>query len=120
MSTKPNIVYKFIDLIINNKKVYNIVLIIYIQDIFSFIYSVHKKIGVKRDYPGLDYNINNFKTGAKVAIEFQINSQNFKTTKKIDIVKIYLFRFLKVYLVDKPIKKTISIPEKQFKEITSE
>lgn len=82
------------------------------QDIFSFIYNVHEKMRVKRDYPDLNHNVDNFKVGVKVAIKFQINLQNFKTTKKIDTIKTYFFRLVEVYLIDEPNKKPISILKK--------
>lgn len=96
-----------IDLIINNKNVYNIVQIIYIQDIFLFIYNIHEKIEIKKDYLDPSYNINNLKVGIKVVVEFKINLQNFKVIKKIDIIKTYLFYLLKIYLIDKLNKKII-------------
>lgn len=48
-----------------------------------------------------------------MAVEFQVNSKNFKTSKKIDAVKAYLFYLLGVYLVDNPSNESISNPKKR-------
>lgn len=61
---------KLINLIINNKKIYDIVQIIYIQNKFSFTPNIYKKIKNKKDYLDLNYKINNFKARLKVAIKF--------------------------------------------------
>lgn len=57
-------------------------------------------MGVEKKYSNLDYNVKNFKAEVKVTVEFQVNFGYFKASKKIDIVKTYLFCLLKVYLVD--------------------
>ena len=48
-----------------------------------------------------------------MAEEFQINSKNFKASKRIDTVKTNLFRLLEVYMVDNPSNETISISKKR-------
>ncbi len=48
-----------------------------------------------------------------MAVEFQILSCNLKTSKKVDVVKTYLFWLLRVYLVDDPMHSTISTPNKR-------
>ncbi len=48
-----------------------------------------------------------------MVVEFQILSRNFKTSKKVDAVKAYLFQLLGVYLVDDPIHSTMSTPNKR-------
>lgn len=68
---------------------------------------MREKTGVKRDYLRPGHDVDNFKAIARVAIEFQINSQNFKATKKINTVKAYLFRLLGVYLVDELSKEAV-------------
>ena len=68
---------------------------------------------VDKDYSNLGHNVDNFKIGAKVAMEFQINSRNFKASKKIDAIKAHLFRLLGVYLVDNPSNETMSTPKKR-------
>lgn len=66
-----------------------------------------------RDYLNLNYGVDNFKTGAKVVVEFQVNSRNFKASKKIEPIKIYLFCFLGIYLIDNPSNKTMLTPKKR-------
>lgn len=48
----------------------------------------------------LRYDIDNFKSGITVVVVFQILSYNFKTSKKVDTIKVYLFRLLEVYLIN--------------------
>lgn len=99
--TKPDKVQDLMDLISNNKKVYNIVQALYIQDIFLFTYDICDEVGVDENYPNPGHDVDNFNAGAKVAMEFQVNSRNFKASKKIDVVKAYLFYFLGIYLKSK-------------------
>lgn len=35
-----------------------------------------------------------------IVLQFQIQSQNFKTSKKIDAIKAYFFKLLGMYFVD--------------------
>lgn len=110
--TKPNKVQDLIDLISDDEEVYNIIQAIYIQETFSFPYNVCEKTRVDRNYPNLGHDFDNFKVGAKVAVGFQVNSKNFKASKKIDVVKAYSFRLLGVYLVDDLSNETMLTPEK--------
>lgn len=57
-------------MILDGKKVHNIIQAIYIQDILFLIYNVCEKAGVKEDYPNPGHDINNFKARTKMAIEF--------------------------------------------------
>lgn len=84
---KPNNVQDLINLILNNKKIYDIVQVIYIQDTFFFTYNICEKAEIEENYQNPRHNIDNFKARAKLAIEFQINFRNFKTNKKINTVK---------------------------------
>lgn len=68
---------------------------------------------VKGNYLDLGYDVNDFKAGATIAVEFQLILRNFKTSKKINVIKVYLFRLLGVYLMDNPVLSTMSMPEKQ-------
>ncbi len=43
------------------------------------------------DFPNPGHNIDNFKVEAIIAIKFQILLLNFKTSKKIDTMRTYLF-----------------------------
>lgn len=86
--------------------------IIYFQDTFPFIYDVKGSADINSNYPDPRYNVDNFKSGATVAIEFQILLRNFKASKKVDVVKAYSFRLLGVYFIDDPMHSTISTPEK--------
>ncbi len=62
------------------------------------------------DDPG--HNVDDFKARATMAVKFQILLYNFKASKKVDVVKAYLFRLLGVYLIDDPIHSTMSTPNK--------
>ena len=54
------------------------------------------------DYPDPGHDVEDFRAGSAVAVEFQIHSRNFKATKKTDATKAYSFRLLGVYLIDEP------------------
>ncbi len=86
---------------------------IYFQDTFLFTYNVRESADMSSDFPDPGHNVDNFKGVAIVAVEFQILSRNFKASKKIDVVKAYLFRLLEMYLVDDPIHSTISTLNKR-------
>lgn len=64
------------------------------------------------DFLNLGHNIDNFKAKATIAEEFQILLYNFKTSKKIDVVKAYLFWLFGVYLVNHPIYSIMSTSNK--------
>ena len=72
-----------------------------------------KSVKVKSDYSDLGYDVNDFKAGARVAVEFQIVLRNFRISKKIDAVKAYSFQLLGVYLIDELTNGTILSPENQ-------
>ncbi len=86
---------------------------IHFQDTFPFIYDVRESADVRSDFPDPGHDVDDFKGGATVAVEFQILLRNFKASKKIDAVKAYSFRLLGVYLVDDPIHSTMSMPNKR-------
>lgn len=86
---------------------------IHFQDTFPFTYDVRGSADVDSDYPDPGHDVDDFKSGATVAVEFQILSRNFKASKKVDAVKAYSFRLLGVYLVDDPMHSTMSTPEKR-------
>ena len=69
---------------------------------------------MEENYLNPGHDIDDFKAGERVAVEFQVNSRNFKASKKTDTVKSYLFRLLGVYLVHDPSSKTMSTPEKHY------
>lgn len=69
------------------EKAQDVVRTIYQQDTFSFSYD-----NININFSNLEYNVNGFKSGAIVVVEFQIMLHNFKVYKKIDIVKAYLFQ----------------------------
>ncbi len=48
-----------------------------------------------------------------MTVEFQILLRNFKASKKVDAIKAYLFRLLRMYLVDDPMHSTMSTPNKR-------
>lgn len=82
---------------------------IYLQNTFLLTYNVCKSTKVKDNYPDSRHNVNKFKEGVIIAVEFQLVLRNFKASKKINIVKNYLFRFFGVYLIDKLILSTMSM-----------
>ena len=112
-STRPEKVEELIELITDDEEVRDIVQAIHLQDTFPFTYDVRKSAKVKGDYPDPGHDVDDFKAGARVAVEFQIVSRNFKASKRIDAVKAYSFRLLGVYLIDEPTNSTISTPEKR-------
>lgn len=85
---------------------------IYFQDIFPFTYDVWGLADINSDYFNPKYNVNNFKLGAIMAVEFQILLQNFKVSKKVDVVKIYSFCLLGVYFVNDSMHSIMSTLEK--------
>lgn len=110
--TRPNKVEKLIQLIKNDKEAWDIVKTIYFQDKFPFTYNIWRLVNINTNYPNLRHNVNNFKSGAKMAIEFQIMSQNFKASKKMNTVKAYLFQLLKVYFVNNQVYSIMLILNK--------
>ncbi len=82
--------------------------IIHFQETFLFTYDVLELLDVSNDFSDPRYNIDNFIARMIVVVKFQILLLNFKDSKKIDVVKAYSFRLLRVYLVDDPIHSTIS------------
>lgn len=80
-------------MILDHKEIHDIVQTIYIQNTFVFNYNVYKKAGVKKENSNPDYNVNKFKDGTKMAIEFQVNFKNFKASKKINSEKYICFAF---------------------------
>ena len=99
-SSRPDKVEELIQLIADDEEARDLVRTIYFQDTFPFTYDVRRSADVNSDYPNPGHNVDNFKSGATVAVEFQILSRNFKASKKVDAVKAYSFRLLGVYLVD--------------------
>lgn len=73
-SKRPDKVEELIQLIANAEKARDVIRTIHFQDIFSFIYDVKGLADVNSNYLVLEYNINDFKSSATVAIEFQILS----------------------------------------------
>lgn len=112
-STRSEKVEELIELITDDEEVRDIVQAIHLQDTFSFTYDVRKSAKVKGDYPDPGHDVDDFKAGARVAVEFQIVSRNFKASKRINAVKAYFFRLLGVYLIDEPTNSTMSTPEKR-------
>lgn len=110
-STRPDKVEKLIQLTINNDKTQDMAKTIYFQDIFQFTFDIQGSIDVKSNYSDLEYNVNDFKSDAIVPIKFQILLQNFKMSKKIDGVKVYLFYLLEVYLINNLIHSAMLTPE---------
>lgn len=86
---------------------------IYFQDIFLFTYDVRGSADVNSNYPDLGYDIDNCKLGATMTVEFQILLQNFKASKKVDVIKAYSFRLLGVYFVDNLVHSTMSTLKKR-------
>lgn len=47
----------------------------------------------------LGMTVTSSKIGLKMAVKFQIMSRNFKAFKKVDIIKVYSFCLMGVYLI---------------------
>lgn len=95
MSTKPGKVKKLINFINNNNKSKNIAQNLYKLDTFLFTYNIQKDVRVRSNHLNPGYNINNFKTKARVIVKFQLHSRNFKATKKQTQPKLTFFIILK-------------------------
>ena len=106
-SIRPDRVEELIQLIADDEEARDVVKTIYFQDIFPFTYDMWGLADINSNYSDPRYNVNDFKSGAIVAIEFQILSQNFKASKKVDAIKAYSFRLLEVFLVDDPMHSII-------------
>lgn len=87
LSTRQDKIQEPIELIGNDKKAQDIAKAIHFQDIFPFTYNVWEFVEVTSNFPDSRHDINDFKLGAIVAIEFEILSHNFKASKHIDVVK---------------------------------
>ncbi len=111
-STRPDNVQELIELISDDKEALDVVRTIHFQDNFPFMYDIRESANVSSDFPDPGHDVDDFKAGATVAVEFQILSRNFKASKKVDAVKAYSFRLLGVYLVDDPMHSTMSTPNK--------
>lgn len=91
-STRLEKVEDLIRLVTGNEEVRDIVQAIHIQDTSLFTYDVRMSADVNGVYPDPKHNVDNFKARARVAVEFQLLSRNFKASRKIDAVKDYSFR----------------------------
>ncbi len=112
-STRPNNVQELIKLISDDKEDLDVIRTMHFQDTFQFTYDVRESANVSNDFPDPGHDVDDFKAGATVVVEFQILSRNFKTSKKVDVVKAYSFRLLGVYFVDDPMHSTMSTPNKR-------
>lgn len=86
---------------------------IYWQDTILFIYDIWKSADVNSNFPNPKHEVNDFKSGKTVVLEFQILLHNFKASKKVDIVKAYLFRLLEIYFIDDSTQSTMLILDKR-------
>ncbi len=111
-STRSDKVQELMELIFNDKETLDMVKTIHFRDNFPFTYNVWELPNISSNFPDPGHNIDDFKAGAIVAVEFQILLRNFKASKKVDVVKAYLFQLLGVYLVDNPMHSTMSTPNK--------
>lgn len=84
-------IQELIELISNDKEALDMVKTIHFLDTFLFSYNVCKSVNINANFPKPGYNIDDFKAGAIVAIEFYILLQNFKASNKIDVMKAYSF-----------------------------
>ncbi len=111
-STRPDKVQKLIELISDDEEALNVVKTIHFQDTFPFTYNVRELANVSSEFPDSGHDVDNFKAGVTVAVEFQILLYNFKASKKVDAIKAYSFWLLRVYLIDNLMYSTISTPNK--------
>lgn len=111
--TRLNKVQELIQFIVDDKKARDVVKTIYWQDTFPFTYDVWKSVDVNSDFPNLGHDVNDFKLGTIVAVEFQIVLHNFKASKKVEAVIVYSFQLLGVYLINNKVQSIMSIPDKR-------
>lgn len=109
--TRSEKIQELIKLITGDKEVKDIVTAIFLQDSSLFIYNVLNSAKVEDDFPDPEYNVDDVKVRATAAVEFQLVLRNFKTSKKINIMKAYLFRSLGVYLIDDLALSSMSMPK---------
>lgn len=76
-------------------------------------YNICKSANIKGNYQDSRHDVNDFKTKIRVAIEFQVVLCDFKVSKRVDAIKVYPFRLLGIYLIDKPINSIILTLEKR-------
>lgn len=86
---------------------------IHFLDTFPFSYDVCKSVNINANFPKPGYNIDDFKAGAIVVVEFYILLRNFKASNKVDVIKAYSFWLLEVYLIHNPMYSMISILNKR-------
>lgn len=81
---------------------------------FLFTYDVLRNwSNIDANYLDHKYNIDKFKKVLKIAVEFQILSKNFRTCKKIEIIKVYSFCLLRIYPIQNPVQALTFTPKKQ-------
>ncbi len=112
-STRLDKVEELIQLMSDDEEAWDVVRTIPFQDTFPFTYDIRESADLSSEFPHPRHDVDDFKGRVTVAVEFQILSRNFKASKKIDVVKAYLFWLLGVYLVDDPIHSTMSTPNKR-------
>ncbi len=86
-STRFDKVQELIELISDDKEALDVVKTIHFQDTFLFMYDVWESANVSSDFSDPGHDVDNFKMGATVVVEFQILSHNFKASKKVDAIK---------------------------------
>lgn len=86
-STRPDKVEELIELITGNEVVQDTVKAIHYHDTFPFTYDVRKTTDMDADYPDPGHDVDDFKNGSKVAIEFQVVSRNFRASKRVECRK---------------------------------
>ena len=89
------------------------VITIYWEDTFQLTYDNRKSADINSNFPNPGHNVNDFKSSAIIAVEYQILLRNFKAFKKVNIVKAYSFRLLRIYLVDNLVQSTILTTNKR-------
>lgn len=77
------------------------------------MYNVWELANINSDFSDPKHNVDDIKAEAIMIIDIQIPLHNFKTSKKVDIIKIYLFQLLKVYLVNDLMHLTMSTLNKR-------
>ena len=90
-SIRPDKVKELIQLIVDDEKARDMVRTFYWQNTFPFTNNVWKSVDINTDFPNPKYNVDDFKLGAIVAMEFQILLRNFKASKKRNAIKAYSF-----------------------------
>lgn len=111
-SIRPNKVEVLIQLIVDDGETWDVIKTIYFQNTFPFTYDVWKLANINSNFLDVGHNDNDFKSNIIVVMEFEILLYKFKASKKVDVIKTYLFWLLGVSFLDDLVQSIMSISNK--------